>query len=413
MGEGLLTSASPQVRSIAYRLTSGFGIVGLTAGTFSSTVITTYYGGETYGPLVTSVWIVLLVLGRLAVSPYLPAVITRFGVRRTFLTVKVASVVLWIALGSLLALGLVGAPSLYATAPFFGALAAFASTLTTLYSGAYIPGHEMSGALARMAVVRGGAIAVGAAVGALLVLPLGPAWGIIARGAFEVPLILVLFLLRPTREPAAPAAKRQVWKGLVDDLRSNKALRPLIILGMGLTVFAMPFSEMIVPITDQLRSSDIVQGAALMVAAMALGQSFSLFAVNALQPRMIPTRAAAVLGGTRASALLLFAITAVVLSAGGQALVWCVIGLVFGMARAASGAFMAGAATASVSPEDSSRALVAFTFACTAVSPVGVLMWGLLMTYTSVTFTLMVGGVGALFISAFVYGRGAAVRLAT
>lgn len=95
----------------------------------------------------------LLVAGRLLAAPQLPFVIRTFGTRRTFLTVKILSLVLWVLLGLLLARNIVGA-----------------------------------------------------AVGATLVLTLGPAWGIMARGAFEIPLIIVLLCFRPAKEPAAPEA---------------------------------------------------------------------------------------------------------------------------------------------------------------------------------------------------------------
>lgn len=394
--------------SWAYRLTSGFGIVGITVGTFSSTVITNDYGGggASYGALVTAIWISLLVVGRLLVSPYLPLVIRTFGPRRVFLFVKILSTVLWVLLGLLLAFGVVGAPSLYATAPIFGAIAAFASTLTTLYTGAYISGHEMSGALARMAVVRGGAVAVGAATAALIILTLGPAWGILARGAFEIPLIIVLLVWRPAREPSAPEAKKQVWRGLRNDLASNPVLRRLVVLGMGLTIFAMPFSEMLVPITSALRPSDYVTGAALLVASIAIGQSFSVLPVNYLQGRYPALQSASVMAGMRALGLVLYGASAAVLTGGWELIVWAVIGLAFGMSRAASGALMAGAAMKSVAEGNGSRALVAFSFACTLTSPIGLLLWGSLITFASVEVAIVVGAIGALAVSIYAFRRG-------
>jgi hypothetical protein len=394
-----------------YRITSGLGIVGLTAGTFASTVITNEYGGVRYGALVTAGWIVFLVAGRLLVAPYAPLAIRKFGPRRTFLTVKVLSVVLWILLGILLAMGSVGALSLYATAPIVGAIAAFASTLTTLYSGAYINGHDMSGALARRAVVRGGGIAVGAFVAGVLVLTVGPAWAIMARGALEIPLIIVLLFFRPGEEPASPQADRQVWRGLRDDLRSNPGLRLLVILGMGLTIFAMPFSELLVPIITQLRASDAVPGAALMVASIALGQSFSIFPVDFLKDRFVTGVSAALMGGVRGLALLAFGLSALVATGGWELAVWAVIGCAFGAARAASGALMAGATMASVIKEDGSRALVAFTFACTLTSPIGVLLWGTLIAVVGLEWTLLVGAVGVLSVSWYVLRRARSTSL--
>lgn len=391
--------------SWAYRLSSGLAMVGLTAGTFAATVITNEYGGASFGALLTAVWIALLVGGRLVVAPYLPLVIRTFGARRTFLAVKVLSVALWLLLGALLQAGVVGATSLYVTAPLFGAIAAFAASLTTLYSAAYINRHEVSGALARMAVVRGGAVALGAALAGLLVITVGPAWAIIARGAFEVPLVLVLLLLRPGEEPRSPTASRRVWRGLRDDILGNSNLRLLVILGMGLTFFAMPFSELLVPISAQLRPTETIQGAALLVASIALGQTLSVSPVDALRVRYTPAKSAALAAAARGLALLVFGLSALVTAGGWELAVWAVIGLGFGAARAASGALMTGAAVASVVKENSSRALVAFSFACALTNPIGVLTWGSLITLVGVEWTLLFGAFGVLTVSAYVLKR--------
>ena len=397
--------ATANGRSLGYRFTSGFAILGLTAGTFCSTVITNEAGGMRFGALVTAVWIVLLVAGRLLVAPYLPLVIKTFGPRRTFLFIKFASLVLWSLLGLFLVSGTVGAAALYATAPIFGAIAAFASTLTTLYTGAYVVGHEMSGALARMAVVRGGAVALGAVLAGLITVSVGPAWGIFARGAFEIPLIIFLLVYRPSREPQSPEASKQVWHGLVNDIRSNKALHLPILMGIGLTIFAMPFSELLVPISSQLRPESAISGAALLVASVAIGQSLSILPVNALHDRYPATVSAAFMGSTRGLALILFALVGLVLTGGFELLVWALIGLAFGMTRAASGALMVGSATSSVTEENRSRALIAFSFSCTLASPIGVLLWGALMSVTSVETTLLVAGLGAFLVSAFAFQR--------
>lgn len=391
--------------SWAYRIASGLSMVGLAAGTFASTVITNEYGGASLGALMTAVWIALIVGGRLLVAPYLPLVIRTFGPRRTFLAVKLLSVALWIVLGVLLLTGVVGALGLYLTAPIFGAIAAFASSLTTLYSAAYLNGHDMSGALARMAVVRGAAVALGAALAGTLVLTVGPGWAIVARGAFEVPLVLVLVLRRPAEEPHSPAASRRVWRGLRDDILGNSHLRLLVVLGMGLTVFAMPFSELLVPISAQLRPSQAVQGAVVLVASIALGQALSIFPVDALRRRYVPAKSAAIMGGARGLALLALGVSALVASGNWELAVWAVIGLCFGAARAASGALMAGAAVASVVRENSSRALVAFSFACAVTSPIGVLLWGSLITLVGVEWTLLFGAVGVLTVSTYVHRR--------
>ena len=397
---------TPRGISWAYRVTSGVAIVGITAGTFSSTVLTNDYGGAQLGAIVTAVWIVFTVAGRLLVAPFLPLVIRKFGARRTFLVVKVAAAVLWVLLGVLLALGVVGVLSLYATAPIFGALGVFASTLTTLYSGAYISGHEMSGALTRMAVVRGGSIALGALVGALIIVTIGPAWGIVARGLLEIPLVIVLLAYRPAEEPPAPEAKRPVFAEMRKDLADNPVLRRLVVLGVGLTVFAGPFSELLVPITSALRQTDVVTGAALLIASIALGQVFSVQPVAALQARFTAMQGSGIMGGLRATCLGVYGLAAFMLSGGLELAVWAVIGLAFGMSRAASGALMVGAAVKTVPKENSSRAIVAFSFACTLSSPVGLLLWGALVSFVSVEVAILVGAVGAFAVSAYVFRRG-------
>lgn len=411
VADGPVTDASaephtPRAISWAYRVTSGIAIVGITAGAFASTVLTNDYGGAQLGAIVTAVWIVLVVVGRLLVAPFLPLVIRRFGARRTFLTVKVAAAVLWLLLGVLLALDVVGVLSLYAAAPIFGALGVFASTLTTLYSGAYISGHDMAGALTRMAVVRGSAVALGAFVGALIIVTVGPAWGLAAKGLLEIPLIIVLLAYRPAAEPPAPEAKRPVFAELRKDLAENPVLRRLVILGVGLTVFAAPFSELLVPITASLRQTQVVTGAALLIASIALGQVFSVQPVAALQARFTAMQGSGLMGGLRALCLAVYGLVAFALGGGLELAVWAVIGLAFGMSRAASGALMVGAAVKTVSKENSSRAIVAFSFACTLASPVGLLLWGALVSFVSVEVAILVGAVGAFAVSAYVFRHG-------
>ena len=103
--------------------------------------------------------------------------------------------------------------------------------------------------------------------------------------------------------------------------------------------------------------------------------------------------------------------TALVTGGGWELALWAVIGLSFGAARAASGALMAGAAVASVVKENGSRALVAFSFACTLTSPIGVLLWGTLIGVVGVEWTLLVGATGVLAVSSYVLRRAATSRV--
>jgi hypothetical protein len=396
---------TPARVSWIYRFTSGIAMAGLTVGTFSSTVITNEFGGVTAGAILTALWIVLLVGGRLLVMPYLPLVMRSFGPRRAFLGVKILSVVLWAALGLLLAWGAVGATSLYVTAPVFGAIAAFASTLSSLYSHAYIQGHQMEGAMARMAVVRGASVALGAILAAAVILSIGPAWGIFARGFLELPLVAVLIFLRPAHEPETPRAGRKVWRGLRDDIAGNEALRRLLVLGVGLTIFAMPFSELVVPIASLLRPLDFVKAAAVLVAAFAVGQSLAIFPVARLRRRFPVAVSSSLMGVIRGSGLVIFALVSLTLVQLSELIMWGVLGLGLGMARAASGSLMTGAAFASMSQDDGSRGIVAFSFVCTLFSPLGVLLWGVLISTTTAQTTIMIGGLGVLAVSAYAYLR--------
>jgi hypothetical protein len=117
------------------------------------------------------------------------------------------------------------------------------------------------------------------------------------------------------------------------------------------------------------------------------------------------------MGGVRGLALLAFGLSALVATGGWELAVWAVIGCAFGAARAASGALMAGATMASVIKEDGSRALVAFTFACTLTSPIGVLLWGTLIAVVGLEWTLLVGAVGVLSVSWYVLRRARSTSL--
>ena len=380
--------------SWAYRLASGFAIVGLTAGTFCSTVLTNEAGGDSFGAVVTALWIVLMVFGRVVVAPYVPLAIARFGVRPTFLAVKIACAVLWSLTAMALGLNLVGIGLLYATAPVFGALAVVASTLTTLFTGAYISGHEMEGALTRMEAVRGVSVALGALLGGAIATTINPAWGLLARGLFEIPLIVVLVVTRPARDPDIPRATPAVWRDLRTDIASNPRMRRLVLLGVGLTIFALPLSELIVPIASDLRQSPLVSGAAIMLASIALGQSLSVFPVTWLTARLPKEKSAIVMAGARGVALLVYCLASLALTGSAELAAWAVIGLGLGMAGAASGALMVGALVKTVPRNDAARAIVAFAFCCTLASPVGLMLWGIIIDFVSVEAALAVGALG-------------------
>ena len=361
--------------------------------------------GQQLGAVVTALWIVLLVLGRVAVAPYLPGTIARFGPRRTFLAVKVICAVLWALTAVALGLGFASVTVLYWFGPLFGALAVFASTLTTLYTEAYISGHEMAGALTRMDVVRGISVAVGAVLGGALALSVGAAWGLLARGLFEIPLIIMLMVARPAHEPEPPPSSRAVWRDLRADITGNPLMRRLLVLGVGLTIFALPFTELMVPIASDLRASSLVSGAAVMVASVAVGQSFAIWPVTWLSARVPQPRSSIAMGATRGVGLALYCAASLIFTGSLELAVWAVIGLAFGMSRSASGALMVGAVVTTVTQENKSRAIVAFAFCCTLASPLGLLLWGLIIDFASVETALAVGALGVFACTAWMWQR--------
>ena len=372
---------------------------GLAVGTLDATGITTRAGSITNGAIYTSAYLAILLITRAIVVPQTARISARFGIRRAYqLTIALGSLT-WGIAGALILAGLPGLPVLLAFAALFGVSSGFSATLAPIFSKAYIAGKDMAGAYAWMSVIAGIAWALGSVGGGFLLNTAAPGVGLLIKAALGVPLLVVLVRITPATEPHTPRARKRAWADMRDRLLGNAQLRYATILGCGVALFAAPLVSLIVPIVDALRQSPLLPGAGILMAAMALGQLSSPYIVSKFSTERSLLKAAAIASICCAAMLGADAVAALFFSDKPELVVWSVIGFGFGGMRFAARALNIGAVTASGSDESAANLISAFTFATALSSPVGVLIWGVMINRISPEAAIAFGAAGTAVVS--------------
>lgn len=168
---------------------------------------------------------------------------------------------------------------------------------------------------------------------------------------------------------------------------------------------------MIVPITDALEHKPLIPGASTLMVTMAVGQMLAPLVVSVLERNRTHLRAAALAGLGTAVVIASYGITALAFRGTGELVIWGVIGLVFGALTFGGGASNLGAATDAAEEKDAGAMVATYVFAISLAAPVGVLLWGLLMSRFSVETAVLTGATATALVSGlFVRMTGATRR---
>jgi len=381
-----------------------FGIAsvtgGLAIGTLDAAGICTNAGGVTKGAIYTSTYLTLLMVAAAFTVPQTAKISARFGIERTYRLVVTLGSTTWVICGALILAGVPGFAVLLCFAPIFGFTGGLSGVLAPIFSKAYIAGKDMAGAYARMSVISGIAWAIGSALGGIILNHSHPGFGIVLKGIFGIPFIVVLLRVRPAAKPKTPKAKKRAFPEMRERLSNNDELRRATMLRCGIALFAAPMASLIVPIVDALRQTPLLPGAGVIVAAMAFGQLSSPWLVERLSRDNRPQIAAASIASLAAAAVLVaYGVVSALISKRPELLAWCFIGLSFGGLRYAARALNIGAVSASGPEEDTTNLLQASQFVSTLASPVGVMMWGFLINRVSVEAAIFVGAGGMTLVA--------------
>jgi len=378
----------------------GSGTGGLAIGSLDAAGICTDAGGITKGAIYTSAYLTLLMVAAAFTVPHTAKIAARFGIERTYRLVVALGSTTWLICGTLILAGVPGFPVLLCFAPIFGFTGGLSGVLAPIFSKAYIAGKDMAGAYARMSVISGIAWAIGSALGGIILNDSHPGVGIVLKGIFGIPFVVVLLKVRPAAHPTTPKAKKRAFPEMRERLSNNDELRRATMLRCGIALFAAPMASLIVPIVDALRQTPLLPGAGIIVAAMAVGQLASPGLVGRLSRNNRPQIAGASIAAlASAGVLVAYGLVSALVSKRPELLAWCFIGLSFGGLRYAARALNIGAVSASGPEEDTTNLLQASQFAATLASPIGVLMWGFLINQASVEVAIFVGAAGMALVA--------------
>jgi hypothetical protein len=372
--------------------TTALSTIGAALGALESTYIaTTSDPGR--GALRTAAMIIVLLIAAVLTVPHVPLLASRWGYQRLYALSTAGTAIVWAAAGLAMLAGLPPYATLLVAMPFMGVSTGLTTVLAPLFARAYLSRNTMAGAYSRLAVIMGLSWGLGSLLGGQIFQSTAPGVGVLMRGILAVPLAVVLVVVHPAGTvPAARQASGGAWRTMVHHARTPSPLRTVIVLSGVVAVFALPYLSLIVPVTAALRQVPLVSGAGILMAGTSVGEVLSPILVSTLQRRLpsLPAAAAAALAG--AACLLAFAIASVLWTDRVELLIWALIGVGFGASRYAMKSLELDAAVRS--GVDDGDAVATVSFAKTALAPVGLLLWALLMSVTSVEMTLLVACAG-------------------
>jgi MFS family permease len=394
----------------SFLLAYGLTVVGIAMSLVDATATASNAGNGSNGAAYTSIYLATLFVTTALAVPTTPKIAARFGPPRAIIATTLVSSVLWLVIGALVLAGFDPMPVLVIGALGIGALSGVFMALIPLFAKAYFPGATMAGAQARLSIPGGVAWAIGAGIAGLVLHRVDPGWGLIIRAVLGVPLTLLLVLRPPAVEPLAPEVTSGAWAGLRTRLQENAELRKAVLLGCGIALVASPLLAMIVPITDALEHKPPITGASTVIVTMSIGQMFAPVVVAALERTRTHLRAAALAGLGTAVVIAAYGITALIFKGHEEPVIWAVVGLFFGALLFAGNASTLGAATDAGEEKDAGAMVATYVFATSLAPPVGVLIWGLLISQFSVEAALLVGAAGTALVSGWFARMTAASR---
>jgi len=390
----------------------GFSGAGFTVSILAATAITSATEGGIHGALWTGAFLIIMFLTKAIAVRAVPGWSARIGPERLFLITTLLLVVAWGGAGLLVVLGGPATALMIAVAPVDGIANGVFAVESPLLSKAFLPGHSLAAANARVFVVWGIACAVGAIAAGLMISGPGAGWTLVARATLSIPLLLVIRRLpRTTSRSTSPGevagaasdAADEVGKG--PSILADPAVRRVVILAVTLTAATAPAIAMIVPIAQSLGHTSGVIGASIVLAAMSVGgllaPTFVRLFERGLTRGRDPVLPALIVTGL---ALAAFGFVSTFLTGRTELLVWAAIGLVFGGAELASQSTVLGQVVRVSGSSEARHAISTMKFSTNLAAPVGFVVWEVLLDTT--------GGVTAMFvvaalmiIVAFSYGR--------
>lgn len=358
--------------------------------------ITNLAGGMN-GALLTGVVLAACPIVSAMVVPTVPRVATRFGVRRTLAIAVTATV----AANALAVLGLfLGLPALQIVvclAVVLGVMEAFFYVLGPIVNRAYF-GIEMAQAYSRSRVLVVLGFAAAGLFAGVVIRPESPGYGIFAAALLTSPLAIVLWFAQPRQEPTRSEGVGMPLSAQIMLVRTNARLRGTLIIAVAAALFVYPVATLIIPITDSLHEVAAITGAGVLLASQALG---ALATPKLIQWWTKPPNGSnlqAAITGTFVVgvALILFAVANIALTSSVELAVWSVIGFVFGAGVGVCSSSGIGAAVDSVNESQSVIAVGSRGFVVLIFLPVGLIVWGILLNFTSIGATLTVAATGLI-----------------
>ena len=368
--------------------------VGSAVGALESTFISTT-SSSSAGGLRTAIMLVELLVFSTLTVPLVPSLASRVGTRQLYVLTMLGTVVFWCAGGGAILAGLPAYLTMLIVTPLIGVTLGLTTVLSPLFARQYLGSGTMAGAYARLSVITGLSWGAGALLGGRYFDHVSSGYGILTRGLLALPLVVVIAVVQPIAgEVQRPSPRSSGVRGVLRDAFAVNDLRVVITLSSAVAVFALPYLSLIVPIAAALRQTPLASGAGLLMAGTSVGEIMSPLLVSRLQRRLSALPAAVAAAAGCAGCLLVFAAVSALTSDEAELALWVAIGIAFGALRYAVKSLELDAAVNS--GVDSTEAVAVVSFAKSAVAPVGLLLWSVLMWGASVEFALLVAGVSLL-----------------
>ena len=383
------------VMKAEYTVGLSCSIAGTAMGLLALTTLSATAGGQSSRGLTTAILLSIIALTTGGLVPLVPRVCHRFGVRRTYVVAMLMTACVWAALGVLEFAGLVSVTILYLSGIVLGAVMAATTVLKPLYSRVFLGGAGMSVSYARQSFISGFAWVVGALIGGVLIAQFGPGWPLVVNAVLFLPLAYTVGRSSTGDEPKLEERGHRMKGALRACVRDHPAIRDAMLVGSCAILLVGPMSSMVVPLVDSLESFPEA-GAGLLMAAIGLGRVGTPAVVSRMGRRMTPIAGVMLAEGLSGALLIVLAVSSMVFTGVAEVVVWCMLGAAFGVGRFSGRAFVVGAGLDSVNEDERVVAMTSLILVALLTTPLGLLLWGVLLDVSTPQVTLLVAGVGML-----------------
>jgi hypothetical protein len=261
--------------------------------------------------------------------------------------------------------------------PLSGVLMAIRMTCTPLFARVALT-RDSPAMWARRQLFRGPACAVGAIIGGFFVSDSLQGLGLVLGGLTTLPLAVVA---ASTQIPTNTESRRRREFALGWDLltmwRDPSTRVGLGVAAVGAIVLA-PLHAMIVPVVSQLDQVDLLQGAGLILAALQIGSMGTTAVLPRMRahPSVTNNRLAPAALAMAGALLILLAMSAAWLVGRPELVAWVLIAGLIGLARGVVSAAQLGEFMEDTAGLSDADGMALLNFVRTALTPVGLLLWG-------------------------------------